>query len=108
MENIKLKLLIIRLLLFLPLLYIAFGWCIGLSYGAKSIIFGPYPDVPVVLKTGLLGCSLEYISGAKAMMMVVPIKDPIKNNQESTYFKRICYFKVPGSWKFDFSPSGNS
>ena len=69
MENIKIKMLIIRLLLFLPLLYIAFGWYIGLNYGCKPVIFGPYPDVPVVLKTGLLGCSLEYISGAKAMMI---------------------------------------
>ena len=60
MENIKLKSLIIRLLLFLPLLYIGIGWYIGLSYGSKSVIFGPYPDVPVVLKTGLLGCPLEY------------------------------------------------
>ena len=103
MENIKLKLLIIRLLLFLPFLYIGIGWCIGLSYGSKSIIFGPYPDVPVVLKTGLLGCSLEYISGAKAMMMVIPLKNVRRDTEDSTYFKRRCYFELPGAWTFDKS-----
>ena len=100
--------LFIRILLIIPLVYIILGWCIGLSYGSKTIIFGPYPDVPVVLKTGLLGCPLEYISGTKAMMMVVPVKDPMKNTHDSTYFKRACYFEVTGSWKFDFTPSGNS
>ena len=106
-NDFSVKKLFIRILLIAPLVYIILGWYIGLSYGSKSIIFGPYPDVPVVLKTGLLGCPLEAISGAKAMMMVVPVRDPMKNTQDSTYFKRACYFKVPGSWKFDFMPSGN-
>jgi len=105
-KEFSVKKLFIRILLIAPLIYIGFGWYIGLSYGCKPIIFGPYPDVPVVLKTGLLGCSLEYISGASAMMMVVPVKDPMRNTQDSSYFKRICYFEIPGSWKFDFAPSG--
>ena len=107
-KDFNIKKLFIRILLIAPLVYIILGWCIGLSYGCKSIIFGPYPDVPVVLKTGLLGCPLEYISGTKAMMMVVSVRDPMKNTHDSTYFKRVCYFEVPGSWKFDFAPSGNS
>ena len=107
-NDLSVKKLFIIILLIAPIAYICFGWYIGLSYGARSVIFGPYPDVPVVLKTGLLGCSLEYISGTKAMMMVVPVKDPMKNNQDSTYFKRTCYFEVPGSWNFNYAPSGNS
>ena len=107
-NDFRVKKLFMRILLMAPLVYIGVGWCIGLSYGCKSVIFGPYHDVPVVLKTGLLGCPLEYISGTKAMMMVVPVRDPMKNTQDSTYFKRACYFEVPGSWKFDFRPSGNS
>jgi len=103
MENIKVKTLIIRLLLSLPILYIAFGWYIGLSYGSKSITFGPYPDIPVAVKTGLMGIPLEYISGAKAMMMVVPLKDVTRNTEDTAYFKRRGYFEVPGTWKFDFA-----
>ena len=107
-EESNVEKLFVRVLILLPLLYIGLSWYIGLNYGCKSIIFGPYPDIPVVLKTGLLGCPLEYISGAKAMMMVVPVKDPMKNTNDSTYSKRSCYFEVPGSWKFDFAPSGTS
>ena len=103
-NDFNVKKLFIRILLVVPFIYICLGWYIGLSYGCRSVIFGPYPDVPVVLKTGLLGCPLEYISGTKAMMMVVPVRDPMKNNYDSTYFKRTCYFEVPGSWKFDFAP----
>ena len=107
-NDFRIRKLFMRMLLIAPLIYICIGWYIGLSYGCKSLVFGPYPDVPVVLKTGLLGCPLEYISGAKAMMMVVPVKDPMKNTQDSTYFRRTCYFEVPGSWKFNYAPSGNT
>ena len=96
----------IRVLLLLPIIYIGFGWYVGLNYARKAVFFGSYPDIPVVVKTGLLGSSLEDISGVSALMMVVPVKDPMRNTQDSSYFKRIGYFEVPGSWKFDFAPSG--
>ena len=102
-NEFNVKKLFTRILLIVPLVYIACGWLVGLNYGCKSIIFGPYPDVPVVLKTGLLGCSLEYISGAKAMMMVIPLKNVGRDTEDSTYFKRRCYFELPGAWTFDKS-----
>jgi len=37
-----------RLFLLLPLIYIGFGWYVGLNYGRKGVILGPYPDIPVV------------------------------------------------------------
>ncbi|MBU1808715.1 MAG: hypothetical protein KJ661_04050 [Candidatus Omnitrophica bacterium] len=95
-----------RALLLLPIVYICFGWYVGLKYARKPVIFGPYPDIPVVVKTHLLGSYLKDISGASALMMVVPPRDINRDSQKSSYFTRVGYFEIPGSWKFDFAPSG--
>jgi hypothetical protein len=95
-----------NLLLVFPVIYIIVGWYVGLTYGRKPVIFGPYPDIPVVVKTGLLGSSLEDISGTSAIMMVVLSRDAARVDQYSTYFTRAGYFEIPGTWKFDFAPSG--
>ncbi len=94
----------VRLLLILPIIYIGFGWYVGLNYGRKGVILGPYPDIPVVMKTKLLGSSLEDISGSNALVMVVPPGEAAKSDQDSTYFKITGYFKIPGTWNFDFGP----
>ena len=96
----------IRALLLLPIIYIGFGWYVGLNYARKVVFFGSYPDIPVVVKTGLLGSSLKDISGVSALMMVVPPRDVTIDNRESAYFTRVGCFEIPGSWKFDFAPSG--
>lgn len=41
-----------NLLLAIPLIYIGLGWYVGINYGCKPITFGPYPDIPVAVKTG--------------------------------------------------------
>jgi type IV secretory pathway TraG/TraD family ATPase VirD4 len=102
------KKLFIMVLLLLPIVYISFGWYVGLNYGLKGLIFGPYPDVPVVVKTHLLGSSLEDITGACAIMMAVRPKSAIRASQDSSYFTRPGYFEIPGSWEFSFAPSGTS
>ena len=106
-KEFSIKKFFVRLLIILPLIYIGFGWWIGLNYGQKSVIFGPYADIPIVVRTSLLGSSIEDISGSKALVMVVPPKEADKFDQDSTYFKVTGYFEVPGTWNFDFSPSGN-
>ena len=97
----------IRLLVLIPLFYIGFGWYVGLNYGRKGVILGPFDNIPVVMKTSLLGSSLEDISGSKALVMVVPPKEAGNRDQDSTYFKISGYFEVPGTWNFDFAPSDN-
>ena len=97
----------IRLLVLIPLFYIGFGWYVGLNYGRKGAILGPFGNIPVVMKTSLLGSSLEDISGSKALVMVVPPKEYGKPDPDSTYFKVTGYFEVPGTWDFDFAPSGS-
>lgn len=106
-KDFSIKKFFVRLLIVLPLIYIGFGWWIGANYGQKSVIFGPYADIPIVVKNSLLGSSLEDISGSKALVMVVPPKEADKPDQDSTYFKVTGYFEVPGTWNFDFSPSDN-
>jgi len=106
-KEFSIKKFFVRLLIILPLLYIGFGWWIGVNYGQKSVIFGPYADIPIVVKTSLLGSSLQDISGSKALVMVVPPKEADKFDPNSTYFKITGYFEVPGTWDFDFSPSDN-
>ena len=101
----SLKRLFIIILLLLPLFYIGFGWYIGLNYGRKGAILGPFDNIPVVMKTSLLGSSLEDISGSKALVMIVPPKETGKSDQDSTYFKITGYFEIPGTWNFDFTPS---
>ncbi|MFH1519521.1 MAG: hypothetical protein ABIE75_03010 [Candidatus Omnitrophota bacterium] len=104
-KRFSIRKLAVRLLLILPFIYIGFGWYVGLSYGRKSVILGPYPDIPVVMKTKLLGSSLEDISGSKALVMIVPPKETGKSDQDSTYFKITGYFEIPGIWNFDFASS---
>ena len=100
-EKFSVEKLFIKVLILIPLLYIGLGWYIGINYGCKPIIFGPYPDIPVVVRTGLLGSSLEDVSGAKAMMMVVPLNEAKKGNTEdASYYKKEGSFEVPGTWKF--------
>ncbi len=103
----SLKGLFIKILVLIPLFYIGFGWYIGLNYGRKGAILGSFDNIPVVMKTSLLGSSLEDISGSKALVMIVPPKETGKSDQDSTYFKISGYFEVPGSWDFDFAPSGS-
>ncbi|MEI6832047.1 MAG: hypothetical protein WCK61_05025 [Candidatus Omnitrophota bacterium] len=104
-KSFSIRKLAVRLLLILPFIYIGFGWYVGLNYGRKSVILGPYPDIPVVMKTKLLGSSLEDISGSNALVMVVPPEEAAKSDQDSTYFKITGYFEIPGTWNFDFTPS---
>ena len=91
------KKLFIRLLLLFPIVYIGFGWYVGLNYARKAAFFGPYPDIPVVVKTHLLGSSLKDISGAGAVMMVAPPRDVGRDTREAAYFTRTGYFEIPGS-----------
>ena len=90
-----------RLFLIVPLIYIGLGWYIGLNYGQKSVIFGPYPDIPVAIKTHILGSSLADILGSRTIAMVVPIGAANSPDQGSAYFKIAGYFKVPGTWNFE-------
>lgn len=106
-KPLSLKQKFIRLLILIPLFYIGFGWYIGINYGRKGVILGPFDNIPVVMKTSLLGSSLEGISGSKAMIMVVPPQETVKPDPDSTYFKISGYFEVPGTWNFDFTPYGN-
>ncbi len=101
-KTFSLKKLFIKILLLLPVIYIAFGWYIGLSYGRKPLIFGPYPNILVVIKTSLLGSTLEELSGSRAVVMVVPPGKPAQDDQGSTYLRIRGYFELPESWSFDF------
>ncbi|MDD4954642.1 MAG: hypothetical protein PHP17_01190, partial [Candidatus Omnitrophica bacterium] len=87
-----------RLFLALPVIYIIIGWYIGLSFGQKSIIFGPYEDIPAVVKDKLLGSSIQDISGGNSIVMVVPQEEA---NQDSTSFKITGYFVLPDTWDFE-------
>ncbi len=106
-KPLSLKSKFIRLLILIPLFYIGFGWYVGFNYGRKGAILGPFDNIPVVMKTSLLGSSLEDISGSKALVMIVPPKETSNSDSDSTYFKISGYFEVPGTWNFDFAPSGN-
>jgi hypothetical protein len=102
-KRFSIRKLAVRLLLMLPLIYIGFGWYIGLNYGRRAVLLGPYPDIPVVMKDSLLGSSLKDISGSNALVMVVPPGEAAKSDQDSTYFKITGYFEIPGTWNFDFT-----
>ena len=106
-KPLSLKEKFIRLLILIPLFYIGFGWYVGFNYGRKPVILGPFDNIPVVMKTSLLGSSLEDISGAKALVMVVSPKDVDQSDPDSTYFKISGYFAVPDTWSFDFNPSND-
>lgn len=88
-----------RLFLVLPILYIIVGWYIGLSFGQKSVIFGPYEDIPVVVKDSLLGSSLKDISDADNVVMVLPQEEA---SREPDSFKIAGYFVLPDTWDFEF------
>lgn len=104
-KDFDLKKSFIRTLLLLPVIYIGFGWYIGLNYSRQPVLFGPYPDIPVVVKTSLLGSSLENVSGSKALVMVAPKKEVSKHDQDSAYFVTSGYFCMPEVWNFEFPPS---
>jgi len=106
-KPLSLKSKFIRLLILIPLFYIGFGWYVGFNYGRKGVILGPFDNIPVVMKTILLGSSLEDISGSKVLVMVVPPHEAVNPDPDSTYFKVSGYFEVPGTWNFDFLPSGS-
>ena len=106
-KPLSLKEKFIRLLILIPLFYIGFGWYVGFNYGRKTVILGPFDNIPVVMKTSLLGSSLEDISGAKALVMVVSPKDVDQSDPDSTYFKISGYFAVPDTWNFDFNHSND-
>ncbi len=101
-KYLRIKKLFIRILVLLPLIYIGLGWYIGLNYGQKPVIFGPYPDIPVVIKTHLLGSSLADILGSRTMVMVVPMEAANSPDKGSVYFKTGGYFELPGAWDFEF------
>jgi len=88
-----------RLFLILPILYVIVGWYIGLSFGQKPVIFGPYEDIPIVVKDSLLGSSLKDISGADNVVMVLPQEEAIK---DPNAFKIAGYFNLPDTWDFEF------
>jgi len=45
-EGLSMKKLFMRVLILVPLIYMGFGWYIGLNYAMKSAVFGPYPGYP--------------------------------------------------------------
>jgi hypothetical protein len=49
-KQFSLKKLFVRIALLIPLIYIGFGWYVGLNYGIKEVSLGPYSDIPVVMK----------------------------------------------------------
>jgi len=101
----SLKGLFIKILVLIPLFYIGFGWYVGLNYGRKGTILGPFENIPVVMKDRLLGSFLSEISGSNALVMVVPPGESGKPDKDSTYFKITGYFEIPGTWNFDFAPT---
>lgn len=102
-KGLSLKSVFIRLLLLLPFIYMGIGWSIGLNYARKGLILGPYGDIPVAVKRGILGSSVSDISEGTA---VVPILSPQVGSagDDSMYFTIEGYFEVPESWIFDFPP----
>ncbi|QAT16672.1 type IV secretory protein VirD4 [Candidatus Velamenicoccus archaeovorus] len=103
-KGLSFKSVFIRLLLLLPFLYMGIGWAIGLNYARKGLVLGPYPDIPVVVKTSLFGSSLEDISGAAGLVTLAP-PGASMGSDDSMHFNIQGYFEVPESWVFDFPPS---
>jgi len=108
-KPLSLKQKFIRLLILIPLFYIGFGWYIGINYGRKGLILGPFENIPVSMRTSLLGSSLNDITGSSnvSLVMVVPPKEIANPDPEATYFKIKGYFAVPDTWNFDFNPSND-
>jgi len=52
-KPLSLKQKFIRLLILIPLFYIGFGWYIGINYGRKGTILGPFENIPVSMRTSL-------------------------------------------------------
>ncbi len=103
-KGLSLKGVFIRLLLLLPLVYMGIGWAIGLNYARKGFVLGPYPDIPVIVKTSLFGSSLEDISGAAGLVTLAP-PGASMGSDDSMHFNIQGYFEVPEAWVFDFPPS---
>lgn len=101
-----------RLLLLLPFIYIGCGWYVGLNYGRKPLIFGPYPDIPVSISTSILGSKISDICGTDVFVGVSGLNPPKQSRKSRSrdnrvYFNVNAYFELPGSWSFDFPPAGS-
>ena len=99
----------VRAVLLLPLIYVGFGWYVGLNYGRKPVIFGPYPDVPVVISNSILGSPVKELTGTDAIVYVSSQRHAqgAGKGRDKAYFNIQGYFELPGSWRFDFPPSYN-
>jgi len=108
-KKLKLNRTFLILLLLLPAIYVGFGWYVGLNYGRKPVIFGPYPDVPVVISTSILGSPVKELSGTHAIVYVSSPRNAqgAGKGRDKAYFNIQSYFELPGSWRFDFPPSYN-
>ncbi len=107
----RLKSLFIKSLFMLSFIYIAFGWWIGLNYGKKPVIFGPYPDIPMVIRRSIMGIPLEKITDNNILVTLCPFQEAKKvtmgkkhSLDDSTYFNIEGYFEIPQNWFFDFPP----
>lgn len=104
-KEFSIKKAFMRLLIALPFIYIVFGWCVGINYGTRPVTFGPYQDIPAVMKTHLLGSSLKEAFGTDALLMVVPPGQVKEDDKDSVSLKVHGYFVLPETWSFDFPPS---
>lgn len=104
-KNVSFGTLCWRFLIAIPLIYIGFGWWVGVHYGTEFITFGPYQDIPAVMKTHLLGSSLKEAFGTDALVMVVPPGQPRDADKGSTPLKIHGYFVLPETWFFEFPPA---
>ena len=94
-----------KLLLTLPVIYIMVGWGIGLLFATQPVIFGPYQDVPVIIKTSFFDTLLD-----KPVAFVVPLEKLKDRDPDAIYVYITGHFEVPGRWVFksrlgrDFDP----
>lgn len=106
-KEFNLKKPFIGLLLLFPVIYVGFGWYVGLNYGRKPVIFGPYPNVPVVISTSILDSPVKEVSGADAVVFVSSPRHTQEagRRRDKAYFNIQGYFELPGAWSFDLPPS---
>lgn len=98
-KGLDLKQLFIGLLLLLPLIYIGLGWWVGLNYGRKTVIFGPYPDIPLVISV-----DIEDLSDLETVVCLAnlrQVKQAGKGNNKVCFNIR-GYFELPQIWGFGF------
>jgi len=105
-KEFNLKKLFLMLLLLLPAIYVGFGWYVGLNYGRKPVIFGPYPDVPVVISTSILDSPVKELAETDAIVYLSSPRDTQRAGRirGKAYVNIRGYFELPGSWSFDFPP----